>query len=45
MEQWYYNIKMYLEEIWYFDVDWIDVVQDGLNWRDLVNTVMKLPVL
>ena len=31
-------------EIEWGDVDWIDLAQDGDEWRTLVNTVMNLRV-
>jgi hypothetical protein len=42
--RWVDNIKMNLREIGWCDMDWIDVVQDGDQWRVLVNTVMNLRV-
>jgi hypothetical protein len=33
------NIKMDVQE-----VDWIDLAEDGDNWRAVVNTVMNLGV-
>jgi hypothetical protein len=33
---------MYLIEIGWDGVDWVDVVQDREQWRALVNTVMSL---
>jgi hypothetical protein len=36
---------MYLEEIGWGIVEWIQLVQDRDRWRALVNTVMKLRVL
>jgi hypothetical protein len=38
------NIKMYLREIGWGGMDWIDLVQDRDQWRALVNTVMNLRV-
>jgi hypothetical protein len=35
-------IKMYLKDIGCEGVDWICLVQDRVQWRVLVNTVMKL---
>jgi hypothetical protein len=40
--RWVYNIKMYLREIGWDDMDWIDVSQDRDQWRALVSTVMNL---
>jgi hypothetical protein len=41
---WVNNIKMYLREIEWDDMDWIDLAQDQDQWRTLVNTVMNLRV-
>jgi hypothetical protein len=38
------NIKMYLLEIVWGFVDWIDLAQDKSKWRALVNAVMKLRI-
>jgi hypothetical protein len=38
------NIKIYLREIGWDDMDWIDLAQDRDRWRALVNTVMNLRV-
>jgi hypothetical protein len=35
---------MDLREIGWEGMDWIDVAQNRDQWRDLVNTVMKLRV-
>jgi hypothetical protein len=42
--RWEDNIKMYLREIEFGDVDWIHWAQDRDRWRALVNTVMNLRV-
>jgi hypothetical protein len=42
--KWVDNIKMYLREIGWDGIDWIDVAQDRDQWRALVNTVMNLRV-
>jgi hypothetical protein len=41
--RWMDNIKIYeyLREIGWDGVDWIDLPQDGDQWRALVNTVMN----
>jgi hypothetical protein len=39
---WVDNIKADLIETRRGCVDWIDLVQDGDNWRALVNVVMNL---
>jgi hypothetical protein len=36
---------MDLREIGWGGMDWIDLAQDGDQWRALVNTVMNLRVL
>jgi hypothetical protein len=38
------NIKIYLREIGWDGMDWIDLAQDKDQWRALVNTVMNLRV-
>jgi hypothetical protein len=38
------NITMYLKEIGWDGVDWIDMAQDRDQWRALVNTVLNLRV-
>jgi hypothetical protein len=35
------NIKIDLTEIGWDAVDWINVVQDRDQWKDLVNTVLN----
>jgi len=35
---------MYLKEIWYEVMDWIQVTSDRIQWQSLVNTVIKLRV-
>jgi hypothetical protein len=42
--RWENNIKMYLWKIGFRVADWIRLVQGRDWWRDLVNTVMNLPV-
>jgi hypothetical protein len=39
--RWMDNIKTYLREIGWDGVDWIDLAQDRVQWRALVNTVMN----
>jgi hypothetical protein len=41
---WVDNIKIDLREIGWDVVDWIELAQDGDQWRALVNTVMNLRV-
>jgi hypothetical protein len=38
---WVDNIKMYLKEIGWDGMDWIDLAQDRDRWRALVNMVMN----
>jgi hypothetical protein len=38
------NIKIYLGEIGWDGMDWIELAQDRDQWRALVNTVMDLRV-
>jgi hypothetical protein len=40
--RWVDNIKIYLREIEWDGMDWIDLAQDRDQWRALVNTVMNL---
>jgi hypothetical protein len=42
--RWEYNIKMDLGEIGIDGTNWIRLVQDRVQWRAFVNTVMKLRV-
>jgi hypothetical protein len=42
--RWVDNIKMDLREIGWDCVDWIDLAQDRVQWRALVNTVMYFRV-
>jgi hypothetical protein len=42
--RWVDNIKLDLREIAWDGIDWIDLDQDGDQWRALVNTVMNLRV-
>jgi hypothetical protein len=42
--RWVDNIKMYLGEVGWGDVDWIGLAQDRNRWRALVNSVMSLRV-
>jgi hypothetical protein len=42
--RWVDNIKMYLREIGWDGMDWIDLAQDRDQWRALVNTVMNLRI-
>jgi hypothetical protein len=38
------NIRMYLVEVGWGDVDWIGLTQDRGRWRALVNSVLNLRV-
>jgi hypothetical protein len=40
--RWLDNIKIYLVEVGWGDVDWIGLPQDRDRWRALVNSVLKL---
>jgi hypothetical protein len=42
--KWGDNIKIYLREIGWGGMDWIDLAQDRDQWRALVNTVMNLRI-
>jgi hypothetical protein len=42
--RWVGNIKMYLKEIAWGGMDWIDLAEDRERWRALVNTAMNLRV-
>jgi hypothetical protein len=39
------NIKVYLREVGWGVMDWIDLAQDRDRWRAVVNTVINLRVL
>ena len=40
--RWEDNIKMYLQEVGWGGMDWIDLAPDKNRWRALVNAVMNL---
>jgi hypothetical protein len=42
--RWVDNIRMYLGEVGWGDVDWIGLAQDRNRWRALVNSVLNLRV-
>ena len=42
--RWEDNIKMDLQEVVCWGMDWIELAQDMDRWRALVNAVMKLRV-
>jgi hypothetical protein len=41
--RWVDNIRMYLGEVGWGDVDWVGLAEDRDRWRALVNEVMNLP--
>jgi len=43
--RWEDNIKMDLQEVGCWSMDWFELAQDRDRWRALVNTVMNLRVL
>jgi hypothetical protein len=42
--RWEYNIKMYLHEVGFGGMDWIELAQGRDRWRALLNTVMNFRV-
>jgi hypothetical protein len=42
--RWVDNIKMDLREMGWDEADWMDIAQDRVKWRALVNTVLNLRV-
>jgi hypothetical protein len=44
MHRWEDNIKMYLQKVGCWGMDWIELAQDRDRWWTLVNAVMKLRV-
>jgi hypothetical protein len=38
------NIKMYLREIGWSGMDWIDLAQNRNQWKAVVNMVIKLQI-
>jgi hypothetical protein len=42
--RWEDNIRMYLKEIGWEGVDWIQLAQNRVQWRAFVNTVKNLRV-
>jgi hypothetical protein len=42
--RWVANIKMDLREVGWDGMDWIDLAQDRVQWRALVNMVMNLRI-
>jgi hypothetical protein len=39
------GIKMYIQEVGWWCIDWIDLAQDRDRWRAFVTAVMNLQVL
>jgi hypothetical protein len=44
LRRWVDNIKMELREIGWVGMHWVELAQDGDQWRAVVNTVMNLRV-
>jgi hypothetical protein len=42
--RWKDNIKMEIQEVGCWGIDWIELAQDRDRWQALVNAVMKLQV-
>jgi hypothetical protein len=42
--RWEDNIKMYLQEVGWEGLDWIELAQDTDRWMSLVNAAMNLRV-
>jgi hypothetical protein len=40
--RWEDNIKIYIQEVGSWGVDWIEMAQNRAGWRALVNAVMNL---
>jgi hypothetical protein len=40
--RWENHIRIYMEEIGYYGVNWSQLVQDRDQWRAVVDTVMNL---
>jgi hypothetical protein len=38
------NIKMDLQEVERGDMDWIELFEDRVGWREIVNAVMNIQV-
>jgi hypothetical protein len=43
--RWEYNIRMDLQEVGCYGMDWIELAQVRHRWKALVNAVMNLRVL
>jgi len=37
----YHNVKMYIKKVGFDDVKWVHVTQDTVQWRAIVNTIIK----
>ena len=44
MHRWEYKIKMYLQEVWWVGMDWIELAQNRAWWWTFVNAVMNLQI-
>jgi hypothetical protein len=42
--RWVDNIRIYLGEVGWDDVDWVGLAQDRNRWRALVNSVLNIRV-
>ena len=42
MHRWEDSIKMYLQEVWLVDMDWVELAENRAWWWALVNAVMNL---
>jgi hypothetical protein len=45
MRRWEDNIRMKLQEVECWDMEWIELAQDRDRWRAILNAVMNLRVL
>jgi hypothetical protein len=44
IRRWVDNIKIYLRDTGWDGMDWIDLAQDGVQWRALVNAITNIRV-
>jgi len=44
MHRWEDNIKMYLQEVWWVGMDWIELAENRAWWWAVMNAVMNLQV-